>query len=248
MLVGIVSAKGSPGVTTAALALAATWPRTALVIEADPFGGDVRAGLGRGEWPPAAGLHEAVADLRTMGIDEALRHRVHRPAAWAPPVLAGLGRVGQASAVPWERVGAELGRLGGADVLADCGRFLSADGVAGLLRSCHVLVLVTRSSLRAVRAAARTAPVLADEMGVPPGRPRLPLMVIAPGDPYPAAEIAQACGIPLLGELPDDPRAAGVWSDGDPRWRGFDRSMLQREARRIAGRLASGASVTAGAA
>lgn len=248
MLVGLLSAKGSPGVTTSALALASTWPRTALLVEADPFGGDVRSGLGRGEWPPTAGLHEAVADLRSVGIDEALLRRVHRPATWAPPVLAGLGSVGQASGLPWERIGTELGRIRGADVVVDCGRFLPAEGVVGLLRVCHVLALVTGSSLRAVRAAARIAGPLADALGVPSGHPRLSMVVVAPDRPYSGTEIAQACGLPLVGDLPHDPRAAGVWSDGDPRWRGFGRSALQREARRLAGRIAGVTDAAEGAA
>lgn len=242
MLIGMVSAKGSPGVTTSALALAATWPRTALLVEADPFGGDVRAGLAAGQWPPSAGLTEAVADLRSMDLDEALALRVHRPAQWAPPVLAGLGCVGQAGALPWGRIGAELGQVRGADVIADCGRYLPADGVLALLRECQLVVLVTGSSLRGVRSAARLSPLLGRDLAVPAGHPRLSLLVIAPGGPYPSPEIARACELPLLGELPDDPRAAGVWSDGEPCWRRFGRSALQRAARRVADRIADGVS------
>lgn len=237
-MIGLLSAKGSPGVTTTALALAAEWPRQALLLDADPFGGDVRAGLGCGEWPPAAGLAEVVADLRVTGLDEALSRRVHRPAPWAPPVLAGLGCVGQAATLPWTRIGTELARLHGADVVADCGRFAQADGVSGLLRTCDALVLLTGSSLRAARASARVAPQLAQELSVRPGDPRVSVLVLPPGEPYTGREVAEACGLPLLGELPDDPRAAGVWSDGERPWRGFGRSALQREIRHIAQRLA----------
>src|ERR1700716_3587109 len=43
MLVAVVSVKGSPGVTTFSVALAARWPAPArtLLVEADPSGGDV---------------------------------------------------------------------------------------------------------------------------------------------------------------------------------------------------------------
>lgn len=239
VLVGLVSAKGSPGVTTSALALASQWPRTALILEADPFGGDVRAGLGNGEWPPDAGIMEAVVDLRSTGLDAALGRRVHRPAEHAPAVLAGIGCVGQASTLPWSRIGSALAQLSGADVLADCGRFAVADGVTPLLRTCDVLVVVTGSSLRAVRAAARIAPLLQEELDVRPGDPRVSVLVVDAGAPYPAAEIAAACRLPLLGELPHDPRAAAVWSDGDRPGRGFGRSPLQRAARGLATALAS---------
>ena len=237
MLVAIVSAKGSPGVSTTALAVAATWPRPALMLDADPFGGDVRAGVGRGEWPPGAGLAEAVVDLRSVGLDQALSRRVHRPAEWAPSVLAGLGCVGQAATLPWAALGAAVARTPGADTVADCGRLVLADGVTGLLDRCDAVVVVTRSSLRAVRATARVCALITGELNVPAGDRRVSVLVVDAGAPYSAPEIEQACGVPLLGELPDDPRAAGVWSDGDRPWRGFARSPLQRAARLVAQRL-----------
>ncbi|MDF0752962.1 hypothetical protein NLU14_22305, partial [Marinobacter sp. 71-i] len=41
MLISIASVKGSPGVTSTALALAAVWPRPVVLLEADPSGGDL---------------------------------------------------------------------------------------------------------------------------------------------------------------------------------------------------------------
>lgn len=237
MLVGLVSAKGSPGVTTAALAIASCWPRRALVVEADPFGGDIRAGLAAGSWPASAGIADAVVDLRSSGIDEALRRRVHRAAPHAPAVLAGLGSVGQAVTVPWGQIGAALGRLRGADTIADCGRFALANGVAPLLSTCDALVLVTGSTLRAARAASRVALQLRDELGTAPGDGRVSVLVVGPGEPYSTAEIASGCDTAGLGELPRDPRAAAVWSDGARPDRSFDRSPLQRGARGVAERL-----------
>lgn len=246
MLVGLVSAKGSPGVTTATLALATQWPRPALVVEADPFGGDIRAGLGGGRWPASAGIADAVVDLRSTNADETLRRRAHRPVSHGPAVLAGLGCVGQATTVPWTQIGTALGRLRGADSLADCGRFALADGVTSLLRVCDALVLVTGSSLRSVRSASRVAPVLADHLA--PGAPRLGVLVVGPDDPYSTREIAEVCGIPALGDLPRDDRSAAVWGDGAPPGRGFDRRPLQSAARRIAGRMYGAAPSRDGAA
>ncbi len=237
MLVGLVSAKGSPGVTTTVLALASQWPRAALVLEADPFGGDIRAGLGGGSWPASAGIADAVVDLRSTGIEEALRRRVHRPAPHAPAVLAGLGCVGQAGSVPWGQVGTALGRLRGADTIADCGRFALGDGVTSLLGTCDALVLVAGSTLRAARAASRVAPLLRDELGVTPSDPRASVLVVGPGEPYSTAEIASGCDMPPLGELPRDHRAAAVWCDGARPGRSFERSPLQRAARNVAERL-----------
>ena len=40
-LIALAADKGSPGVTTTAVALAASWPRPALLAERDPSGGDL---------------------------------------------------------------------------------------------------------------------------------------------------------------------------------------------------------------
>ncbi len=48
VLVAVASVKGSPGVTTLCVALAACWPDPAgaIVVEADPAGGDVAMRFG----------------------------------------------------------------------------------------------------------------------------------------------------------------------------------------------------------
>ncbi len=55
MLIAVCSLKGSPGVTTWALALAACWPRpaSAVLVECDPSGGSLAARFGLA---PAPGL------------------------------------------------------------------------------------------------------------------------------------------------------------------------------------------------
>ena len=64
-LIVLTSASGSPGVTTTALALALTWRRPALLVEADPTGGSaVLAGYFRGRAAPTDSL-----------IDLAFAHR-----------------------------------------------------------------------------------------------------------------------------------------------------------------------------
>jgi MinD-like ATPase involved in chromosome partitioning or flagellar assembly len=242
MLISFVSAKGSPGVTTSVLALASVWPRTAVVVEADPAGGDIAAGLGRGAWPAGAGLTDLVVDIRTCGADDALRHRAVRLAPHCPLALAGLGAPQQAAAVPWERLGNEFRRIADADILVDCGRFSPSDGTSALVGRSDRVVVVTGSSLRSVRATARLVPLL-DERGDHHG-----LVVVGPDRPYDAAEIADSCGAPLLGTLPDDGRTAAVWSDGHAAGRWFARSALQRTAAALAHTLISGPRTARGAA
>ena len=55
-LYALVSAGGSPGVTTTALALALSWPSPVVVAECDPSGGDVLAGLFAGHLEARSGL------------------------------------------------------------------------------------------------------------------------------------------------------------------------------------------------
>ncbi len=236
VLISFVSAKGSPGVTTAVLALASQWPRTAVVVDADPAGGDIAAGLGRGTWPAGANLAELVVDSRTSSADVALRRRAVRFDAHCPFVLAGLGAPGQAPAVPWARLGAEFAHITDADILIDCGRLSPVDETATLLRCSDQILVVTGSSLRAVRSSSRLVELVDHAAGHPEV---LGLLVVAPDAPYSTKEITQACRLPVAGTLPDDPRAARVWSDGDRPGRWFGRSALQREARHTAAAIAS---------
>jgi MinD-like ATPase involved in chromosome partitioning or flagellar assembly len=237
VLISFISAKGSPGVTTSALAIGSAWPRRAVVIDADPAGGDVAAGLGRGSWPVGAGLMELVVDIRVLPVEAALRQRVHQPAAHCPLVLAGFGRSGQAPGVPWPEIAEGFARIHDADLLVDCGRYIAGDGVAPLLRRSDLVLIVTRSTLSAARSAARLVPLLQDLVQVEPGDARLSVLVVGADRPYSAVEISRGCAAPLLGEMPFDARTAAVWSEGAPPGRGFARTPLQREARRVADHL-----------
>jgi len=62
-------------------------------------------------------------------------------------------------------------------------------------------------------------------------------LVIGPGEPYGEREIGEALGVPIVGSLPRDPKAAAVLSDGAPAGRLFAQSALLRAARTVATRL-----------
>ena len=68
MLVSVASVKGSPGVTSAALALAAVWPRPVVLLEADSCGGDLAyrcSAAGGGAVASSPGLLQLAAAVRT---------------------------------------------------------------------------------------------------------------------------------------------------------------------------------------
>jgi hypothetical protein len=70
------------------------------------------------------------------------------------------------------------------------------------------------------------------------GRPAaLAALVVGPGQLYGEREIGEAVGIPVLGSLPRDAKAAAVLSDGAPAGRLFTQSALLRAARATAVRL-----------
>ena len=67
-LIVLASDKGSPGVTTTAITLAAVWPRRALLAELDPSGGDVALRLrGPRGRPAVAGGRAAQPGRRGPG-------------------------------------------------------------------------------------------------------------------------------------------------------------------------------------
>ena len=233
MLISLISAKGSPGVTTSALALASRWPRHVLVADLDPLCGDVLAGLGQGRIPAERNVVELMVAARTMGVAAALPQQLIKP-QWptgCPTILPGLGGPGHARGLPWDALAAGLASLPwAADVVADCGRWGISTSTP-VLRVSALVVLVLRSTLRSVHAAARTAPVLKESLDRhAQGSGNLVAMVVGSREPYTDREIRAALGIPLIGGLPWDPKAARVWSDGAPEPRGFAASLLQRAA------------------
>ncbi|WP_448642309.1 hypothetical protein [Geodermatophilus sp. URMC 63] len=239
MLIALCSAKGAPGVTTGGLALALSWPRAAVLAELDPAGGDVLAGYGRARLS-AGGLAELELAARRGGLAGQLdAHLVQLDTTGRARLLPGLSEAAMARHVDWDRLAAALASVedGAVDVLADCGRLRAEHFPAAVLRRAAAVIVVTGSTLRAVRAAAQAVAELRDE-GTGPGAGALAALVVGPGEPYGEREIGEALGVPVVGVLPRDAKAAAVLSDGAPAGRLFAQSALLRAARSVAVRLA----------
>jgi hypothetical protein len=71
MLLALCSDKGSPGVTTSALAIASAWEEPSIVVEADPAGGD----LGIRLRPAGSPLPEAPTMLSLAAAARADKNR-----------------------------------------------------------------------------------------------------------------------------------------------------------------------------
>ena len=141
MLLCLASIKGSPGVTTTALALAACWPASwrRVLVEADPAGGDLAARYGLPLTPGLVSL--AAAARRSTDPELVWEHAQELPGGL--PVVAGPTRADQAHAALAAVCGADgragvLGAFTGrGDVVAvvDCGRLDRDPVTSGVIAS-----------------------------------------------------------------------------------------------------------------
>src|SRR5512144_146310 len=250
-VVAFASAKGSPGVTTSALAVAAVWGRPVLLAECDPAGGDLLAGYLQGRVERGAGLLEvAIAARRGLAPADVLSRALRLDDSGFLALLPGLSGATPAGALTdaWPRLADAFAALGAGegpvDVLADCGRLAAPHRPSDVLARADRVVLVVRPTLPQVQhARAQVAALRRDPMG---GTEDPALGVLVVGErPYPPSEVAAALDLPLLGALPHDPPAAAVLSGQAVRGRRFDRSPLIRAARQAADRLQQSATAAA---
>ncbi|WP_328384206.1 Mrp/NBP35 family ATP-binding protein (plasmid) [Micromonospora zamorensis] len=100
------------------------------------------------------------------------------------------------------------------DVIADCGRLTTSVPPWPLLHRADLVLLVIRAtSLRTVSPAIPAVARLRQEL-ITHARGAGSLAAVLIGSEYPAREVEKRLGVPVLGELPIDVRAAGVLSDG----------------------------------
>jgi len=249
MLVAVLSLKGSPGVTTFAVALAVRWPGPArsVVIEADPSGGDLAT---RFSLPSHRGL---------LSLAAAAHHKADPALVWQHclalpgglPVVAAPPDAEQARAALSALVlpqGTDAGVLRaaadvpGVVVIADCGRVDPGSAVMPVVCSADVVVLLTRARADDLAHLARRMPVV--------GRWSRRAVLLLVGEGYSSAEVARGLGVVPLGRVPVDPRGAAVLSGRSIGPRGSrggpSRSALGRVAHEVAVRLQPQQPVPAG--
>jgi MinD-like ATPase involved in chromosome partitioning or flagellar assembly len=238
-LIALASIKGSPGVTTAATALAASWPegRRVLLVEADPFGGDLAP---RYATAPTGGLSSLFAAARrTLVPEDVWAHVDHLPGGL--PVLFGLAGMHQATAneKAWPAVADALGALD-ADVVVDVGRLLPnlGGGVREVLARADVLVILCQSTLEAIVHLREALPGLSAELQ------NWRLLVVPTGTTqFSAADIARTLQVEVLQPLPGDPAAAAALANRRATKR-LDRTRLLRWASDTIGTLGVEGSAT----
>ena len=249
-LIAIASDKGAPGVTTAALALAAVWPRPVLLAECDPAGGDLVyrfPAVGGGHLDPRRGvLSLAVVARRGMQPQQVWEHvqKLHG----GLDVLAGVTNAEQGAGLSllWGPIGKALASMPQADVIADCGR-LGADGpLYDLLAEATTVVLVSKVHVADVirlRDRATAFAVAAQSRGR--RNFGVGVVIVADHKKFRASlgEVQHVLGqanapATVLGGIAHDTKGADLLSG---EWGGnLDRTMLIKTAREVARQLVQG--------
>ena len=252
-VVALTSARGAPGVSTAALAMTLLWPRPAVLAECDPAGGSsVLAGYLRGTVDYSRGLLNLAVAHRHGELEQTLWSQLvpMTPAAAAMEgasgadpderwLLPGLSDAAQApsTAALWGPLSSLLASLerAGTDVIVDAGRLGTAHAPTVLLRQADLVLLVTGTSLPAVAAARARLGVLRGDLGLTAAigvdGSALGLLLVGEGRPYTAREITGALGVPTVAALAWDTASAEVLSAGAAPGRRFDTSPLVRSTR-----------------
>ncbi|WP_406373851.1 hypothetical protein OG788_26280 [Streptomyces sp. NBC_00647] len=256
-LIALAADKGSPGVTTAAVALSAVWPRRVLLAETDPAGGDLvyrSAAAHGGPLNPNTGMLSIAATARRGLVPDQLWDHV-QPLSGGLEVLVGLGMAEQAAGLAglWPTLGRAFAQLADspnapADVIADCGRISGDTPAVELFPHAALVLLLSRTEPEAIaRVRDRAAALSAKLHGGPRGAAGLAtpfIGVILIADPSDSAKlvhqvndmlVAAQTGARVVGTLADDPAGADQLA-GRRRGR-LDKSLLIRSARKVAADL-----------
>ena len=239
-LYALVSAGGSPGVTTSALALTLGWPAQVILAECDPSGGDILAGLFAGHVPATRGLLNLALDAG-RGADVASRglwpQLIELDDARQRLLLAGISdpRQGAGLALAWPALATAFSSLP-ADVIADCGRLDAGEGPLPVITAASAVVVVLRPSLRQVARARSRIEMLGQLLG---GLQRVTLLLLDGDGTHSPREVSKTLGVPVTGTLPYDRKTAGVLSDGAGSRRSLQARPLLRAAV-VAGRALRG--------
>lgn len=222
MRVGLVSAKGAPGATTAALALAAV-AEDGVMVELDPSGGSVECWTGT---PGEPGLLLAASGLRrSVGAEELLSHAVEVPPGVRSLLAPSAGDLAESAVMASGGLLQSLAAFAGF-VFVDAGRWSGSQPTSRRVAGCDLLCVVCSPTVAGVEAARWLVAPLT-EIGEAPV-----VLILAGARSYTAAEVEEAVGVRAIGELAWDPRGVNSLVTAGA-GRGWSRSSLARSARTL---------------
>ncbi|MEY9861281.1 hypothetical protein ABH935_006921 [Catenulispora sp. GAS73] len=248
-LIVLASDKGSPGVTTTAVALAGVWPRRAVLAECDPAGGDLvyRTPADSGQpLNPNIGMLSLATTARHGLSPHQLEQHIQRMHGGLELVV-GLATGDQSAGLAglWPALGRAFDALPEADVIADCGRVDAAGPALDLMATAALVVLVARTSAEQIAHVRDRALSLLQRVGggtaTAGGGLGVPIGVVLIVDPKQRArvtaqvdELLRTSGLPVkvIGTIADDPDGADL-INGRGRGR-LDRTLLIRSTREVA--------------
>jgi len=234
-LIALAADKGSPGVTTSAVVLAAVWPRRALYAECDPHGGDLVYRMPAehgGPLDPNRGLVSLAVEAR-RGFDAAVLPQHTQRLRGGLEIMIGLGNADQAQGMTglWTPLGRAFDRYAdlpyGADVIADCGRIGPDSPTVELLAQSALVLLIARTEAESIAHVRDRANSLSARLHATQGtsvsiaRPPIGIVLIAPpGQARQAAKqvgdllSATTAGAEVLGVIAQDEAGAEALSGG----------------------------------
>jgi len=255
-LIALAADKGSPGVTTSAVALAAVWPRRALYAECDPHGGDLVYRMPAdhgGPLDPNRGLVSLAVDAR-RGFDPGILPQHVQRLRGGLEILVGLGNADQAHGMAglWTPLGRALDRFSdlpyGADVIADCGRVGPDSPTIDLLAQAGLVLLVARAEAEQIAHVRDRANSLAARLhasqtsAVSLARPPIGIvLIVAPGRAKQTVKqvgdllAATTGGAEVVGIIAYDETGAAALN-GRVRGR-VDKALVTRTARELAAKV-----------
>ncbi|MFI6326530.1 hypothetical protein ACIBG8_54040 [Nonomuraea sp. NPDC050556] len=234
----LMSPGNAPGVTTTALAVSYAWDGRALLAECDPKGGSVLQGFLTGQMEGhKGGLLELALALAhnpnpavlweyVVSLDHDAREWLLLPGLKDPRHIVQLDGA-------WDTIADVLTTAtdSGVDIVLDLGQIGRPDTPMRLIAASDLAIMLLRPSLRQVADARPRLDALGRYVGtsVP-----VALCLVGKGD-YTAKQISEALfDLPILAQIPHDPRSAAVLSDGQRTRRSIRRASLMRGAAHLA--------------
>ena len=220
MIVALCADKGSPGVTTATLALAMAWPGQRVVLEADPSGGDLAF---RSRHPATGGLLAADPGLLTLAADARTGLPTQALGRYAQATLWGVDVIVAPASVYgyvpmrslWPAVAGAAASWPGV-AIADLGRLSAGSPAIAIAQAATAVLVVTRVSAESLYHLRDRMPELTARFG-DPSREVHPVAVVTCAPRRHAHRAAQqvervlagiGSPVPVLGNFAVDPPAA----------------------------------------
>ncbi|MFC5928620.1 hypothetical protein D6T64_21625 [Cryobacterium melibiosiphilum] len=230
----LASLAGSPGVTTAAVGAALSWHRPAFLVEADTSkSSSILPGLLRGQVDHSRGLTPLSVDhLRgDLTVQSLWAQAIElAPERYLIPGFSSL-QAARGTTTLWPALGSALAGLEGAgiDVIIDVGRISQNDARIPLLQQADCVVVVARPVLPDIAALAPRVGELVTAMTAAGHADLLHLLLVDSAvEGYTSPEITRVLGVPIVGRIEWDVRAAAVHSLGATPPPKYDRSAYRR--------------------